>query len=370
MQISLKPTLFVLSLCALVSLARAEVIWSNIRAIPDDLISTGDAWSALRVEDPQSSSYRGAADDIVLSSPTRIDRLTFYSVFVGDPNILGGDWYFFTVGSDDRPGALIAHGAGVPMTTTGTGWMNPTFGEVKRNTMDVGVTLQPGRYFVAFRSYQTWVNQQGKNNNGILSTRTSFGSSPALWSFDLPTSGDPPGSWVSLQQFNLVEDQEWAFELEGGAGLTEVAPSALTVLRGSLESGGLAELTSSDDRYLIVKNGPVALPSESPITIVFDGKSPQSSVGQLRFVLENRVSLNGLTQRLDLFDWQANAYDQEQSMAAPTTDTTTLLVATNPQRYIRSPDRAMRTRLRVRPAGPLFTNSWRTFVDQAVWQLQ
>lgn len=153
---------------------------------------------------------------------------------------------------------------------------------------------------------------------------------------------------------------------ESLAGSRPIPPTSFTVVRGALVSGGLAELLVSDDQYLVVRNGPVAFPSEAPITITFEGAASVNTASQLDFVIENRVSINGLTQQVDMYDFAASAYDQLDSRPAPTTDLVVTIAGTNPSRYISSGN-AVRSRLRIRPAGPLFTNNWRTYVDQVLW---
>lgn len=146
-------------------------------------------------------------------------------------------------------------------------------------------------------------------------------------------------------------------------------PSAYSIFRGSLVSGTLNSLLESDDDYLVVRNGPVALPSEAPITIIFDGTSTATNPSFLRFMVENKVSINNLTQQIDLYNWTTNAFVQLDSRSASTTDQT-VTVSGAPGTYIQTGTKAVRARLRVRPSGPLFTNNWRTSVDRAVWFIE
>jgi len=213
-------TVRLLSLCcalgACLGSARADLLWSNVSKIPADLETTGDAWSAVRANDPDFVSYRCAADDVWFDQPVKIDRMIYYSVPIGDPEILGGDFYVWTVGADGHPDKLVAWGADLDHTYEDTGWSNPNFGPIMRNIISpANLVLDPGAYFIGFRTYQTFVNHTGKDTNGILTTRQVHGSYQAHWSFDVLTDGTTSGPWYTMDAFNGVKENEWAFELEG-----------------------------------------------------------------------------------------------------------------------------------------------------------
>lgn len=192
-----------------------DVVWLNVSGFPGDLVTTGDGWSAIRGETPDQS-YRVAADDFSLDTATQITAITFYGAEVGDPEILGGDWYIFTGPDAGPPETLVAYGAGVPMTHVDTGWVNNNFGTVWANVMEPeGLVLPAGHYFLAFRTFQTVDYGGPKNNNAAFTTRTALGTSRAWWNFDLLGDGTVTGPWVEMKDFNLVQDQEWSFVLEG-----------------------------------------------------------------------------------------------------------------------------------------------------------
>lgn len=105
--------------CAASAAIADDIVWLNIADYPGDLVTTGDAWSAIRGESPDQS-YRIAADDFTLDTNTRITAITFFGAEVGEPEILGGDWYIFTGPAEGPPETLVAHGAGVPMAHVDT----------------------------------------------------------------------------------------------------------------------------------------------------------------------------------------------------------------------------------------------------------
>lgn len=162
-----------------------------------------------------------------------------------------------------------------------------------------------------------------------------------------------------------------SFAPEGnGGGPQDIYPASFSIFRGAFVSGSLAELFASDDRYVTVRNGPIALPSESPITVIFDGRYEGSTTSALSLSLENKVSIGNLNQRIDLFDFTANGYDALtlDSRSGSTSDAMVIITPLSIERFF-GPGGALRARLRVRPAGVLFTNNWRTSVDQLKWSV-
>ncbi len=95
-----------------------------------------------------------------------------------------------------------------------------------------------------------------------------------------------------------------------------LTPNDFTVFRGNYESGGLDELAQSDERYLVVRNGVTALRTESPITVIFYGTAPVDRPWQIKLSMENHVSITGLIQRVDMFNFILNTYQQMDQRTA------------------------------------------------------
>ena len=206
-------------LAAFLLIAAAPVspgyVWMNVKHFPGDLVTTVDAWSAIRAESPDQS-YRIAADDFELTQATRITKIVFWGAEVGDPEILGGDWYIFAGGGSGPPGALLRAGPGGAMLHEDTGLVSPTFGKVFSNTLfPTDLVLPAGHYFLAFRTLQTLDLSGPKRNNAAFTTRVAIGSSRAWWSFDVLGDGTRTGPWVPMSDFNLAPNNEWSFRIEG-----------------------------------------------------------------------------------------------------------------------------------------------------------
>ena len=194
-----------------------DLIWDNVQTFPADIQNTGEAWSCIRSEPPNFVSYRVAADDFILDQPMRITRINFFSVAIGVPAIVGGDWYIYAVSPAGGPGALIAAGSSVPLDHSPSGLNNPNYGIIYNNIMEVDdLVLPAGNYFLAFRTYQTIsLVPNEKNNNAGLTTRVVLGTQPAYWNFGVLADGSVLEPWVPMQVFNLNNNNEWAFRIYG-----------------------------------------------------------------------------------------------------------------------------------------------------------
>jgi subtilisin family serine protease len=150
---------------------------------------------------------------------------------------------------------------------------------------------------------------------------------------------------------------------------TNVAPNAYNVLRGSVVSGGLAQLASGDDSRLVLRNGAVLSPAEFPITVVIDGTSPLQTVSQLKLKYEGNGSYVTLLQNVDMFDFQANAWVGVDTRQATTSDSSILITATTPNRFIQPATGLVRCRVKYKANGPVLSNIWQGRLDQVQWQV-
>ncbi len=178
-------------------------------------------------------------------------------------------------------------------------------------------------------------------------------------------------AWADLFDAGANAAQDLPFEVNGtqlGGGV-DIPPTDFTFFRGVQESGDLSSLAISDDNYLVARNGVTALRTESPITLRVSSVSPLGTPTNFGFKVENHVSITGLTQRTDLFDYVAGSYENEDTRSATTTDSVVQVAGTSPARFVETGTNAIKSQVRIRADGPVFTNTWRSFFDQTVWQI-
>ncbi|HLK14532.1 MAG TPA: hypothetical protein VKT78_06980, partial [Fimbriimonadaceae bacterium] len=217
-----------------------------------------------------------------------------------------------------------------------------------------------GRYFFADEvTGDTWsfrLNQSGTGSYSDEQTHsTELGSAGNVCSIDTDASGEL--YFVSISRGAI-------YKLVSSA----VYPSALTVFRGVVVSGGLPQLLQSDDDRLVVNSGPTLNTSESPVILQLASTAPNPTATALRFFIESQASTPGLTQVVELWDYNASGWVQVDSRpVSPRTDSRVSLIVSNPNAYIQSGARAMRAQLRYYQSGPTLAYPWQVRVDQAIW---
>ncbi len=202
-----------------------DTVWSNVENLPDDLITTPDAWTAVRCDEFGRESHRIACDDFELTQPTKITSIVYYAVSFGPSDLDGHDWYIYEFGNTGEPGRLIASESDSIPNRQDTGWVNSVFNTpIYRNTMEpTDLVLDAGRYFLAFRSSVCLTD--GKYS--ILSTRWDNGNANALWNFGVLADGTVTDRWMDMSEFNQIKEQEWSFTIQGepaNAGITLADP--------------------------------------------------------------------------------------------------------------------------------------------------
>jgi hypothetical protein len=154
------------------------------------------------------------------------------------------------------------------------------------------------------------------------------------------------------------------------AGTVTVVPTAYQASRGVPVAGTLAEVAASDDLFFGWKPGPILSLSESPIDVNLTGASPTATPSVLEFVFEARATTPNIGQRLLLFNWVTNAWEQMDSRTATTSDSTvTISVTSGAARFVDPATLAIRARFQYKANGPVLSFPWNGRIDQAVWRI-
>lgn len=339
------------------------LLWSNVSNYPDDLMSTGDGWSATRAEDV--SSFRCAADDVTFVTKVRLSTMRYFSIQVGNPDILGGDLYVYTW-NGGQPGALVAALPNLAIDHSDTGWFNTVFqATVYSNTLHPNLELPPGEYFLAFRTVE---NRANGAKNGALTTRTAIGDATAQWNFSVDTNGNVGEPWLPMSTFNQVADQEWSFLLYGDSIYN---PTSYTINLGQLNSGNVASLSDDDANALRICKFLVPNQQVAPITVELNSAALMPFVSTLSFELVSRMANAGsFSQTIELWNWNTSGWDatDKRTDALGTSYNHYEVVATgDPVRFVRQSDGALKSRYLVRQTGPSAVQIWCHDVDQAAW---
>lgn len=199
---------------------------------------------------------------------------------------------------------------------------------------------------------------------GLVWSRRGVSTPVATIRAAIEDNADPVGlSYWKYGRINVFK------ALNSGGGVPDVKPSSYNIFRGIADGGDLNSLVASDDNYLVVRNGAVALPSEAPITVTFDAVSGTQTASSMTFHQESRVSINNLNEGVDLYNFQSGTWVNQDAFAAPTSDSLRDYPVSNQNQYIENGTLAVRARITVRPGGALFTNTWRAYFDLISWTI-
>ncbi|MCH7840769.1 MAG: PQQ-dependent sugar dehydrogenase [Planctomycetes bacterium] len=146
-------------------------------------------------------------------------------------------------------------------------------------------------------------------------------------------------------------------------------PQELEIVRGVQRSGELADVFTSDDSYLVLQPGITQDSSEPPIWLTLTGSSTTAAPAELRFTLESSVNTPGVTQRIGLFNYETQQFEEIDARVGTSSDSVTeIIVEGDPSRFVDSKTLAVKVRLTFMP-GPLLIFPWDARIDQAVWTI-
>ena len=152
-----------------------------------------------------------------------------------------------------------------------------------------------------------------------------------------------------------------------GGGTETVVPSVFTTFRGNYVSGGLAELSESDDSYLKHDPGFTLNTAEAPVWLIFDATLSNDGPANLDFAIESSANTPGITAWIESFNWNTSNYDivdvQAEAFNIDSVTTVDLTVAD----HVEAGTGLIRSRVGWRKTGFTILFPWTICVDQAQW---
>lgn len=150
----------------------------------------------------------------------------------------------------------------------------------------------------------------------------------------------------------------------------EVPPTGMSLIRGLVVSGGLPELTASDDLYLVLRPGIVFSTSESPIQLELTSTLSSAAPAAFSFKIESSANQAGIEQKVSLFNYGANAYESVDTRVLATSDGTIIITPEgNTSRFVNQTTRETKALVACRATQPLFSYPWLVRIDQSVWRV-
>ena len=152
----------------------------------------------------------------------------------------------------------------------------------------------------------------------------------------------------------------------GGGGM-DVPPSSLTLFRGILVSGTLADTLASDDQRYLVNPGFTLNSLEAPAWLIFDANLSTDSPSAVETVYEAQAGTPGLTGTLEAFNWGTNSYDILDLTAPGFNNDIIVACDLTVADHVQPGTAAVRTRIGWRQTGFTLNFPWEIRVDQVLW---
>jgi photosystem II stability/assembly factor-like uncharacterized protein len=243
-------------------------------------------------------------------------------------------------------------------------------------TTDAGATWQRVLPFtsnfvylgvLAIGNNEVWIcgASQG-GGNAVVRRSIDGGATWRTWSL--------PGQYTTPYRIARAGDKVYVVGYDGDVwkmdlGSSEIAPTQYSMFRGTWESGGVQELSTSNDAYFAAKPGPVLSITEWPASVVIEGVSPVASPSDLRLTLEAKVSTVTLGQRVEFWDYVAGNWVVVGTSTATRADSVLVTGAvTSPSRFVQAGTGAVKARLSWKATGPVLSYPWRVSIDRSTWQ--
>lgn len=161
-----------------------------------------------------------------------------------------------------------------------------------------------------------------------------------------------------------------ALTVNGGGGPVDIVPATLAVGPGLLVAGTIADLYTSNDQYVEVRKNFAAEEVGSNVEVNLTATSPTATPSVLQVVVESRIQVAGIAQKVQLWDFDASAWVVIDSRFIGLSDTTiTVSAAGSLTRFVQSGTRQMRMRIGLDELAAETTEAWHAWFDRVVWRI-
>ena len=145
--------------------------------------------------------------------------------------------------------------------------------------------------------------------NTLTTIDVSNLSSPVIQTQTLPAAGNPLGVAATASHV-VVADSNLGLVVETlPVASADFVPSSVSLFRGILVAGGLADVINSDDADLQVNPGFTLTSLEPPIAIEMESNVGTASLSELTLTVEASVNTPGLSRITQVFNFSTGTYD-------------------------------------------------------------
>lgn len=136
---------------------------------------------------------------------------------------------------------------------------------------------------------------------------------------------------------------------------------------GKYVSGGLSDLNGSDNSFLRLQPLYSVGGLAPPIQVTIKGTAPGTNPSSLKVKVESRSDTTQVAQKIEAYDFQANAYVTVNTSQEQTSDFVTEVTLYTPARFIQAGTNVVQMRLSYQPTGLIINLPWNIWLDQTVW---
>jgi beta-lactamase superfamily II metal-dependent hydrolase len=324
--------------------------WMNLSKPEVAVISTGSGqssgWDLPRIDVvehvllAQAVACINVPPALVLQTEegAPVGSLTSFAGYcVGDIKVTTDGVSTFTVSADGAvtQGANELAASGLPRTfnlddVSGPPDTTPPVisGETASNLTATGATI-------------TWTTDEASNSVVEYGLTTSYGSSasnPAnVTSHSVPLSSLAANTLYHYRvkstdgAGNTATSVDHSFQTGGS---TNYAPTATTILQGSLNSGSVSNLSTDNASYYQVNSTTSGTPRITDWYASVTIAQAPATVSKLTTIYDGKYSRNNTTQTLYLYDWATASWTQYDSRTVGQTDVTVTNTQTSPANFI------------------------------------
>lgn len=155
----------------------------------------------------------------------------------------------------------------------------------------------------------------------------------------------------------------------GARNVATVRPSTLTRVAGRHISGVVSDLFSSDNSY-VWGEFDLAADLITPIIFRIDGTSPIANPTKIEMQFESAGDITLRRQVIEMFNWQSLQWEFVAQHFLSTIDgVTTVLITSNPGRFVQPGTGLMRTQLNYDEGASEDLSPLTVRIDQAIWKI-
>jgi len=195
----------------------------------------------------------------------------------------------------------------------------------------------------------------------------------------LSVTGHPQGTGGNIGPFpDMLQAAQWIIDQWG---LIEILPEDFSIEIGNLLEGELADLAAADGQRMIVEASskwiaPIRRLPDLDIAagslvkqITITGKIPIENPGRIEIVLAAHCDAKGVDQKIELFNFQSQAYETvDVRFASTDSEEVTRISIEHPAPYFfHQPSGSIRARGTFSSSPDQRVASWRAFIDQFIW---